>query len=108
MKERKLMVMEDIEHATWSVDSPRWVWRVVTWRALNSHKIRPKLEHTNLTQFVQSFPSISNFNMKIHEGTLLIGMGALENKMSKGRMVNVWGAAFRVWLSQNRTLGLFF
>jgi len=23
MKERKLMVMEDIEHATWSVDSPR-------------------------------------------------------------------------------------
>jgi len=35
-------------------------------------------------------------------------MGALENNMNKDRMVNVWGAAFRFWLSQNRTLGLFF
>jgi len=35
-------------------------------------------------------------------------MSALENKMSKDRMVNVWGASFKVWLSQKRTLGLMF
>jgi len=29
-------------------------------------------------------------------------------KKGKGKVLNVWGAAFRVWLSQNCTLGLSF
>jgi len=65
--------------------------------------------HKHLTPVVQSNFFIQIQHKKYKEyGILFIGDDALENKKQEldGNPKN--GVAFRVWLSQNHTLGLFF